>query len=77
MSDQATGQRIEQALLLVASELDEQRKHGAANQVAIMAKLDAILSQMMPMARRLEIAEANIESLQGVESRPTNGKGAH
>jgi hypothetical protein len=38
MSDQTTGQRIEQSLVLICAELDEQRRQADANHSAIMAR---------------------------------------
>jgi hypothetical protein len=76
MSDQTTGQRIEQSLVLICAELDEQRRQAAANQTAIMAKLDSILSHFPGVMRTIEI---HTEQIRALEERPgmTNGKGAH
>lgn len=78
MSDQTTGQRIEQSLVLICAELDEQRRQADANHSAIMAKLEAILSHMPGVMSTIEQHTADIETLKKVRViGPVNGKGAH
>jgi hypothetical protein len=77
MSKPVIAQRISASLRLITQELDEQRAQAAANQAAIMAKLDAILSHMPGVMQTIETHTADIEALKRTRlaSVPTNGKG--